>query len=116
MSSALWLVQIVLAALYIMAGVWKITGQGPILEKTMPGLSLTLIHFIGLGEALAGLALVLPAVARSWPSIAGWAGAVLAAEAVVFVFYHLYHGAYMPVAATLVLGLLAAFVAWGRLR
>ncbi len=51
------------------------------LEKMMPGLSLALIRLVGLGETLAGLGLVLPAVARSWMAVAGWAGAILAAEA-----------------------------------
>ena len=116
MNSALWASQIVLAVLYVMAGLWKVTGQGPMLEKTMPGLSLALIRRVGLGEALAGLALVLPAIARSWMVVAGWAGAILAAEAVVFVVYHLWHRAYFPAGASLVLGLLATFVAWGRFK
>ena len=116
MNTALWVVQIVLAILYVMAGGQKVLGQGPVLEKMMPGFSLALIRLVGLGEALAGLGLVLPAAARSWAAVAGWAGALLAAEAVVFVVYHLRRGASVPAGATLVLGLLAAFVAWGRLR
>ena len=66
--------------------------------------------------ALAGLGLILPAAARSWAAVAGWAGAILAAEAAVFVVYHFWHRAYVPAGGTLVLGLLAAFVAWGRFR
>lgn len=116
MNTALWVVQIVLAALYAVAGLWKVTGQGPLLEQMMPGLSLALIRLVGLGEAITGLGLVLPAAARSWAAVAGWAGAILAAEAAVFLVYHLWHRAYVPAGATLVLGLLAAFVAWGRLK
>jgi uncharacterized membrane protein YphA (DoxX/SURF4 family) len=116
MNTALWVVQIVLAALYVMAGLWKVTGQGPMLEKMMPGFSLALIHLVGLGETVTGLGLVLPAAARSWAAVAGWAGTILAAEAAVFVVYHLWHRAYMPAGATLVLGLMAAFVAWGRFK
>ena len=100
----------------VMAGLWKITGQGPVLEKMMPDLSLALIRVIGLGEIWMGLGLVLPTAARSWAAVTGWAGAILAAEAVVFLLYHLWHKAYMPAGATLVLGLLAAFVAWGRFK
>jgi hypothetical protein len=54
MNTALWVVQIVLAVLYVMAGLWKATGQGPMLEEMMPGFSLALIRLVGLGEALAG--------------------------------------------------------------
>lgn len=114
MNTALWVVQIVLAALYVMAGLWKVMGQGPMLENMMPGFSLALIRVVGAGEALVGLGLVLPAAARGWAGVAGWAGAILAAEAVVFVVYHLWHRAYMPAGASLILGILAAFVAWGR--
>lgn len=114
MNTALWVAQIVLAALYVIAGLWKITGQGPVLEKMMPGFSLGLIRLVGLGEALAGLGLVLPAAPRRWTAVAGWAGAILAAEAAVFVVYHLAHGVYVPAGASLILGLMAAFVAWGR--
>lgn len=60
----LHLVQIVLAALSVMAGISKVTEQGPTLEQLMPGLSLDLIRLVGLGELLAGLGLVLPVVAR----------------------------------------------------
>jgi len=112
MNTALWVVQVVLAVLYVIAGLGKIMGQGPMLEKMMPGFSLALIRLVGLGEALAGLGLVLPAAARRWAAVAG---AILATEAVVFVVYHLSHGAYVPAGASLVLGLLAAFVAWRRL-
>jgi hypothetical protein len=116
MNPALWVLQIVLAALYVMAGVWKVIGQGPMLEAMMPGLSLALIRLVGLGEAVAGLGLVVPAAVRSWAPVAGWAGAILAGEAAVFVVYHLSHGAYVPAGATLILGLLAALVAWGRFK
>jgi putative oxidoreductase len=114
MNTALWVVQIVLAALYVMAGLWKVTGQGPMLEKMMPGLSLTLIHLIGLGEPLAGFALVLPAVTRRWPSVAGWAGALLAAEAAVFVVYHLYQGRLYAGRSHIGLGALGRFCGLGN--
>ncbi len=114
MNIVILVVQIILAALYIMAGLWEVTGQAPMLEKMMPGLSLALIRLIGIAEALAGLGLVLPLVMRGWGSMAGWAGAFLAIEAAVFVAYNLLHKAYMPLGATLVLGLLAALVAWAK--
>src|SRR2546425_2232658 len=116
MNTALWVAQTVLAALYVMAGLHKVTGQGAMLEKKMPGMSLALIRVIGVGEALAGFALVLPAAARGWAAGAGWAGAILAAEAGLVVFFHPLHRAYVPTRATVVFGLLAAFLGWGRMR
>lgn len=116
MNTLLWVVQGVLAALYVVAGLGKVMGQGPGLEQAMPGFSLGLIRMVGLGEAVVALGLVIPAVVRSWAAVAGWAGAILAAEAALFVAYHLGHRAYMPAGASVVLGLLATFVAWGRLK
>lgn len=116
MSTALWVAQIVLAALYLVAGLWKVTGPGPMLKKMMPGLSLALIRLVGLGETLAGLGLVLPVAAPGWAAVGGWAGAILAVEAAVFVVYRLRHRAYVPAGATVILGLLATFVAWGRFK
>jgi hypothetical protein len=116
MKTMLWVLQIIMGVLYVMAGLWKLMGEGPTLEKIMPGLSLSLIRLVGLAEALAALGLLLPAAVRSWARVAGWAGAIVAAEAAVFVVYHLWHGAYVPAGASLVLGFLAAFVAWGRFQ
>src|SRR3989449_10803276 len=113
MNTALWVAQTVLAALYVMAGLHKVTGQGSMLEKMMPGMSLALVRVIGVGEALAGFALVLPAAARGWAAVAGWAGAILAAEAGVVVVYHLLDRAYVPTGGPVVLGLPAAFLASG---
>src|SRR3989442_9493976 len=88
MNTALWVVQIVLAVLYVIAGLSKIAGQGPMLEKMMPGFSLALIRLVGLGETLAGLGLVLPAGAPRGAGGAGWGRAILAAAAGVVVFFH----------------------------
>ena len=114
MNAALWIVQIVLAALYLMAGGYKLFGPGVGLEATMPGMSLGLIRLIGIIEGLAALGLLLPMVARNRMKIAMWAAVVLAIEAVLFVFYHLKHGANGPAVATLLLGLVAVFVASKR--
>ena len=116
MNKTLSVLQLVLAILYVMAGIWKLTGEGPILQETMPGFSLFLIHAVGLAETLAGLCLALPVIVRKWDVAAAWAGAFLAVEAAIFVVHHLRHGAYGPAAVTLVLGLLASFIAWKRFK
>ena len=116
MNIALLIIQIILAALYIMAGIYKIIGQAPTLESSMPGMSLNLIRIFGLLEALAGLGLAIPLVKKSWSRMAGWAATFLAVEALVFVLYHLSHKANGPAMATLILGLLATFLAWKKFK
>jgi len=116
MNIALIIVQIILAALYLMGGLYKITGQAPMLEQTMPGFSLSLIRIVGVVEALAALGLLLPIILRKWNKLAGWAAVVIAIEALAFVLYHLSHKANGPALATLILGFLASFVAMKRLK
>src|SRR2546427_10857544 len=105
MNTALWVVQIVLAVLYVIAGLSKIAGQGPMLEKMMPGFSLALIRLVGLGETLAGLGLVLPAGARRGTAGAGWAGANRGGEGGGVVYSHPGRAGVVPRAAVVVLGL-----------
>lgn len=116
MNVALWVVQSVLAVLYTMAGLWKVSGQEPVLVQAMPDLSIGLIRTVGVLEAVAALGLVLPVIARDKIAVAGWAGALLSLEAALFAVYHVRHHAYAPAGATVVLGLLAAFVSWGRTK
>src|SRR2546427_12776132 len=101
MNTALWVAQTVLAALYVMAGLHKVTGQGSMLEKMMPGMSLALIRVIGVGEALAGFAPVPPAAARGWAAGAGWSGAILAAAGGWLCWYPLLLPAPLPPAGPL---------------
>lgn len=116
MNFVLWFVQAILATLYLMAGGWKVAGQAPSLAEMMPGIPLALIRIVGLAEAAAAVALVIPAVWHHRLKVAGWAGGFLAAESAIFVMDHLWHGMVGPAVATLILGALAAFVAWGRLK
>lgn len=115
MNTALWAAQILLAALYALVGLWKVKGQAALFEIMMPGLPLPVIRGVGLGEILAGSGLVLPAAAPNWTMVAGWAAVLLATDAAAFVVYHVGQVAIVRAVASFILGILAGFVAWGRL-
>ena len=116
MNILLIIIQILLGGLYLMAGAYKVAGQAPMLEASMPGMSISLIRIIGIVEALAGTGLLFPLFRRSWTRMAAWSATILAVEALAFVLYHLKHHANGPAMATLMLGLLAAFLAWKRFK
>jgi hypothetical protein len=113
MNAALWIVQGLLAALFLFAGGMKLVL--PVEELTKDsGLSGGFLRFIGVVEVLGGLGLVLPALTRIRPGLTPLAAAglviiMIGATATVLLDGH---GAMalMP----LVTGLLAAFVAYGR--
>jgi uncharacterized membrane protein YphA (DoxX/SURF4 family) len=114
MTYVLWILQVLLALLFLFAGsskfmmsVEEMNAQSPM---AMPG---WFIHFIGICEILGGLGLVLPWLLKIKPNLTPLAAALLAvimAGAVVISAMASPATAIIP----LVIGLLLAFVAYGR--
>jgi putative oxidoreductase len=116
---ALWIAQVALAAVFGIGGVMKITMPIAELARKLvwPGaLPPQLIRFIGTVELAAAFGLVLPAATRIRPGLTPLAGAGLVAVMVLAMFFHLSRGELLALPINLVLGGLAAFVAWGRSR
>jgi len=114
---SLWAVQALLAALYAMAGVMKSTQPLDELVKTVTwagGVPLPLVRFIGLAELAGALGLILPSLLRIQPKLTPWAGVGLATIMVLAVPFHIQRGELGVLAFPTVLGLLAAFVSYGR--
>lgn len=116
---ALWLVQALLALVYLGAGAAKLTqpldqllANGMTFVASTPGL---LVRFIGASEVLGALGLILPAATRRLPQLTGVAAAALATVMVLAVGVHLALGEVGGAVPALLLGALAGFVAWGRL-
>jgi uncharacterized membrane protein YphA (DoxX/SURF4 family) len=115
LNVALWIVQVLLAALFLFAGSMKLIL--PIAEMTkqtpLPGLFL---RFLGVVEVLGGIGLILPGLLRIRPGLTPLAAAGLVIIMIGATVMTLASG---PVAAALfplVTGLLAAIVAYGRWR
>jgi uncharacterized membrane protein YphA (DoxX/SURF4 family) len=69
MNRALWIVQILLALLFIFAGVMKFVMPVDQMTKQIP-LSGGFLHFIGAAEILGGLGLILPRLLGKAPRLA----------------------------------------------
>ena len=115
MNVALWIVQVLLAALFLFAGVMKFvmsveSMQGPV---PMPGLFL---RFIGVCETLGGLGLLLPGLL----GIATWLTPLAAVGLVIVMIgataVTLAGGDLVTSLIPAVVGVAAAFVAYGRWR
>jgi len=114
MNLALWIIQILLALLFLFAGGMKLIMPleklaGPI---ALPGLFL---RFIGVCELLGGLGLVLPGLLRIRPGLTPLAATGLVIIMIGATALTLKMGGVMAV-TPLVAGILAAFVAYGRWR
>ena len=69
---------------------------------------------LGLIELVCAVALVLPAVLQWRPSLVAVAATILAIESLVFIWVHLHYRETPAIVMSLMLGLLMAFVAYGR--
>jgi len=118
MNIVLWILQILLALLFLFAGITKLvlptevlTAAGPPNAIKFSGLFL---KFIGLVETLGALGLILPGIFRRQQYLTPLAAAGLAIVmigAVITTIMGL--GVFMAI-SPLVVGLLCAFVAYGR--
>lgn len=115
MTYALWVVQALLAALFVFAGGMKLVlpldqMQGPV---ALPG---AFLRFLGVAELLGGLGLVLPGLVRVQPMLTPLAAAGLVIIMIGATVVTLVTGGGALALMPLVTGLLAAFVAYGRWR
>jgi hypothetical protein len=118
MNYVLWIVQVLLALLFLFAGGMKLVLPlealaGPV---ALPGL---FVRFIGVAEVLGAIGLILPGIVRIWPVLTP-----LAASGLVIIMIGatvLTLVGVVPVGAAmalipLVVGILSAFVSYGRWR
>src|SRR5213083_2644324 len=115
MTAALWIVQSLLALLFFFAGGMKLVLPleqltGPI---TLPG---PLLRFIAVAEVLGALGLILPGLLRIRPGLTPLAAAGLVIIMAGATVLTLAGGDVGPALFPLAVGLLAAFVAYGRWR
>ena len=115
MVCALWIVQGLLALLFLWAGgvklvlpLEKLTGPIP-----LPGL---FVRFIGVAEALGAIGLILPGLLRIRPGLTPLAAAGLVIIMIGATVVTLAGGDLASSLIPLMVGLLAAFVAYGRWR
>ncbi|MBK8622366.1 MAG: DoxX family protein [Saprospiraceae bacterium] len=113
---SLWVVQILLAAAFGMAGFLKISL--PLTELAAKGMGFVnhtpemMVRFIGASELAGALGLILPAVLRIKPILTPIAAAGLAVIMLLAAKEHIEQNE--SVMANVILFLLASFVAWGR--
>ena len=119
LNIGLWIVQLGLAALFGLAGTLKATLPVAELHQNLPwtpDLPLTLVRLIGTAELAGVLGLILPAATRIRPVLTPLAAAGLLTVMVLAAGFHLSRGEASAIGMTLLLGALAALVAWGRWR
>lgn len=116
MNIGLWGVQVILALMFLMAGVTK-GFQYDRAKASLPwvkDVSKGLVTFIGISELLGGLGLLLPALTGFLPWLTPLAAVGIAIIMVLAAGFHARRGEYQGIVFNLVLLALAVLVAYGR--
>ena len=117
MNIALWIVQVLLALLFLFAGGMKLVLPIEEMTKQMPlPLPDLFLRFTGIVEVLGAIGLILPWLLRIRPGLTPVAAAGLVIVMIGAMVYTLAAGDIASALMPLVVGILAAFVAYGRWR
>lgn len=121
MNIALWIVQALLAFAFVMAGGMKLaTPHAELIDAGMGGWvadsPALLIKFIGLSEVAAGLGLILPGLTKIQTWLTPLAAAGLVTVMALAAGTHAMYGELASLPPNVMMGAMAAFVAWGRFK
>ncbi len=117
MNIVLWVIQILLALAFLMAGLMK-TFQYEKAKAQMKWVNAVprgLVTFVGIVEILGAVGLILPALTGILPVLTPLAAVGLVIVMLLASGFHATRGEYQGVVANLILFALSAFVVYGRL-
>ena len=117
MNILLWVLQILAALLYGASGVMKVFMFDQVSEgvPSFGALPREAWMVLGVVELVCVVGLIVPAALRWKPALTVAAAAILAIESLVFVWVHVQYREAAPIIMSGVLGLLMAFIAYGRM-
>jgi uncharacterized membrane protein YphA (DoxX/SURF4 family) len=116
MNILLWVLQVLAALLYVASGVMKvfmfdkISGDVPSFGALPRGAWMAL----GILELVCAVGLIVPGALHWQPRLTVVAATLLAIESLVFIGVHVKYREVTPIIMSAVLGLLLAFIAYGR--
>lgn len=117
MNILLWTLQILAAILYTASGVMKVFLFDRVSADvpSFGAMPRQAWATLGVIELICVAGLIIPAALRWQPTLTIAAAAVLAVESLVFIAVHVKYREVPPIIMCIVLGLLMAFIAYGRL-
>ena len=117
MNILLWVLQILTALMYTASGVMKAFMFDKASEgvQSFGALPREVWAALGILELVCVIGLIVPSALRWHPSLTVVAATILAIESLVFIGVHLKYHELPPIIMSAVLGLLMAFIAYGRM-
>ena len=117
MNTLLWVLQVLAALLYGSSGVMKVFLFDKVSHDvpSFGALPRKAWMTLGIVELVCTVGLIVPAALRWLPALTVLSAAVLAVESLVFIVVHVKYREVAPTILSAVLGLLLAFIAYGRM-
>ena len=117
MNIVLWVLQVLAALMYGASGVMKVFMFDSVSEQVPTFGALPREVWMGLGilELACAVGLIVPAAFQWRPRLTVVAAIVLAIESLVFIGVHVKYHEITPIILSGLLGLLMAFIAYGRM-
>lgn len=117
MNILLWILQVLAAFVYAASGVMKVFMFDKVSQDVASFGALPREAWMALGilELACTVGLIVPAAFHWRPALTVAAAAVLAIESLVFISVHVTYHESTPIILSAILGLLMAFIAYGRM-
>lgn len=117
MNTLLWVLQILAALLYAASGTMKVFMFDKVSHDvpSFGALPRQAWTALGMVELACVVGLIVPGAIHWRPTLTVIAAAILAAESLVFIFVHVKYREAAPIIMSAVLGMVMAFVAYGRM-
>lgn len=117
MNILLWVLQVLAALMYGASGIMKVFMFDQISEdvRSFDALPQEVWMALGIVELVCTVGLIVPAAFHWRPTLTVVAATVLAIESIVFIGVHARYGEITSIILSGVLGLLMAFIAYGRM-
>ena len=116
MTILLWVLQVLLAAAFLLHGVMMINPPPEVAVQMNAALPRWFSLFIGVAEVFAAIGLTLPGMTRVMPWLVSWASAGIMIVMIAATVFHIARSENSSAAITFVLLLMATFVAYERWR
>lgn len=114
MNRLLWTLQILLAVLFVLAGSLKLVLPAAQLAKQAPMLTVPFLRFVGICEVLGAIGLVLPGARHMRRELTPLASLGLVGIMIGAVIVTIMTNGIMMALFPFLVGVLAAFIAYGR--
>lgn len=115
MKIAVWIVSALLALAFLFIGGAKVISSWEALEAASMGVPVIMFKIAGVAEVLGAIGLIVPALTKILPILTPIAAVGLTVTMIAATITNFVVGLPLMAIQTIVLGLLAAFVAWARL-